>query len=67
MSSEDRAFHFKLAPQDALWAWSILEGQNVVASGAATTRALAAAMIIREICRRSRSPIAAAADLKHAA
>ncbi|PVM93659.1 hypothetical protein DDF67_02955 [Caulobacter endophyticus] len=54
MRSADRAFAFSLRRSAAAWHWSVDEAGMVVASGSASSRALAAALIIREICSRSR-------------
>jgi hypothetical protein len=51
-SSGETGYHYQIKPQDDGWSWATLDADGRIhAQGAAPTKAIAAAFVIRSIAR----------------
>lgn len=55
MSSNPPGICFSIRPEGARWRWAALDGDVILGQGDAPSRAVAAALVIQQICRACRS------------
>jgi hypothetical protein len=60
MSSDQPGICFSIRADGSRWRWKALQGDVVLGEGETQTRALAAALVIRHICRACRADDAVA-------
>lgn len=51
MSSKSPGIRFSIRPDGARWRWAAIDGDVLLGHGEAPSRAIAAALVIRQICR----------------